>query len=687
MLRPRVALTIYRKELRETLRDRRTIVVMILLPLTLYPLLTLTFASLAASHKREEADRPSQICLVGGDERATLPGFLADRDKLRVAPRSCALEDLRSRSVQAVLEVPSGFEGSLLGGKPRTARVLYDENDARSKLAADRLHDAVAAFVNERRHAILAAHRLPESLADREPLELSSITSARENGAALLAKVLPVLVIFMVVLGAFYPAIDLTAGERERGTLETLLCAPVERLEIISGKWLATATIAALTGFLNLASMGLTVGQMLRLVDAHEPISMPWSAVLLSALAIVPSALFFAAVFMAVASLARTYKEAQSLVMPVYLCVSLPATFAAIPGSELSIGTALVPGAGVALFIKGLIQGRLMTGAAVVAMTATVVYAGASLVLAARIFASEETLLGGDGSAGMSLGRRLSALLGLRGRGPERKAPSAAEAMTLFSLVVLLLFFVAIPLQRRALVRGLLLTQWVVLLGATLTFLRASGISLASALGFSRPRLRACLSAVLMGGSTWLLLSALVETTLSRYFPVARINEDMRRTLMAQPRSLPFDLFLIAVSPAVCEELLFRGAILSGLRRALRPLPAALCCGALFGLFHLQVVRMIPTAILGTLLAWLAISGRSIVPAMIFHFLNNAAAVVLTRFGGEHALELGSREGRIALLVAAVAFLLGVVMMRGGTTRRPASSGVALHEADPGSRS
>src|SRR5262249_21753807 len=156
------------------------------------------------------------------------------------APPTCQTGDLRERAVQALLEIPPAFETSLAGARPEPATILFDENDESSRLAAERVERAVAAFVHERRRAGLLEHALPAALADEVPLHRQSVTSARENGAALLAKVLPVLVIFMVVLGAFYPAIDLTAGERERGTLETLLAAPASRLEIITGKWLAT---------------------------------------------------------------------------------------------------------------------------------------------------------------------------------------------------------------------------------------------------------------------------------------------------------------------------------------------------------------------------------------------------------------------------------------------------------------
>jgi sodium transport system permease protein len=658
MLRFGMAWLIFRKELLETLRDRRTLVVMILLPLTLYPLLTLTFASLAASQKREEGERPSQVCMIGSPAQA-LRSALQAEEKLQVAPYSCQRGDLRERTVQVLLDVPPGFEQSVVSDHPQRATVLFDENDEGSRLAADRIEHAVAAFVQERRREVLVEHALPGTLVDETPLVRQSVTSAHENGAALLAKVLPVLVIFMVVLGAFYPAIDLTAGERERGTLETLLVAPVERIEIIVGKWLATAAIAALTGFLNLGSMGLTVGQMLRLVDASAPLAIPWSSVALAGLAIIPSALFFAAIFMAVASLARTYKEAQAMVMPVYLAVSLPATWAAMPGAELSLGAALVPGTGVALFVKGIIQARLPLIPAATALLAMLCYAAIALAIAARIYTSEETLLG-EQPEGVPR-KRMRALFGNR---ETRSALSPAEAMTLFSVTVLLLFFVATPLQKSDLVRGLLLTQWLVLLGVTLIFLRTQNVDLRTALGLTRPRVGSIAAAVLMGVSAWLLVSGLVELTLARLFPIHEIADDMRRTLMSAPRSLPFDLFLIAASPAICEELLFRGAILTGLRRGLGPWGAAIACGLLFGLFHLSPVKILPTAILGVILSWLVIASGSIVPAMIFHFLNNAAAVVLTRYGLDNAVALSSRSGRWALVGAAVAFLVGVAINR-----------------------
>jgi sodium transport system permease protein len=669
--RPRVALTIYRKEVRETLRDRRTLVVMILLPLTLYPLLTILFASLAASQKREEHDRPSQICVIGSAGGGLRKALVAE-EKIVLAPRSCTREDLKTREVGAVLELEPGFEAGLSSPTPTRATVYFDETEEASRLAADRVAKSLSAYVQRRREGVLESRGLPKALVGDAPIDRKSVTSARENGAAILAKFLPMLVIFMVVLGAFYPAVDLTAGERERGTLETLLVAPIERIEVIVGKWLATATMAAITGLLNLGSMGMTVGQMLRLADGGDTITVPWSAVAMSGLAVVPSALFYSAIFMAVASLARTYKEAQSMVMPVYLGVSLPATFAVMPGAELTLGNALVPGTGVALFVKGIIQGRLPIVPAVTALVAMLAYAGCALAFAARIYTNEETLFAGDAEKPVTRRRRLFAAFAKRDRSlvSLRPAPSPAEAMTLFSIVILLLFFVATPLQKHDLVSGLLLTEWVLLLGLTLLFLRSRGVDLRSALRLERPTGRSITAALLLGLSAWLLVNTAVE----RLLPVRELSEEMKQTLMASRRSLGFNLFFIAATPAVCEELLFRGAILSGLRRGLKPLSAVICCGILFGLFHLHFLRLVPTALLGMVMAYLALEGRSIVPAMIFHFLNNGSAVVVTHFGWDEALSLSTRTGRIALGAACVAFVLGLFILRGRRPSAPAAT-------------
>src|SRR5262249_7989799 len=141
MIRLRIVRAVVEKELRETLRDRRTLIVMILLPLTLYPLLTLIFASIAVAQRQKETDRPSTVCLDGGSR--ALSDALGAEQKVTVTGRGgCSVEDIRRRSLHAIVEIPAGFERALVTAEPRTARILYDDSDDASHLAADRVRTA-----------------------------------------------------------------------------------------------------------------------------------------------------------------------------------------------------------------------------------------------------------------------------------------------------------------------------------------------------------------------------------------------------------------------------------------------------------------------------------------------------------------------------------------------------------------
>jgi sodium transport system permease protein len=130
-------------------------------------------------------------------------------------------------------------------------------------------------------------------------------------------------------------------------------------------------------------------------------------------------------------------------------------------------------------------------------------------------------------------------------------------------------------------------------------------------------------------------------------------------------RGLPATLFLMAVTPAVCEEALFRGPILRGLATRFRPLGAAVATGVLFGLYHVDVWRLIPTGLLGVVLSLVALSTRSIIPAMLTHFVNNACLVVLAHMGADDAAALPARLQVGLFLTACTMLVFGALLVRG----------------------
>jgi sodium transport system permease protein len=495
------------------------------------------------------------------------------------------------------------------------------------------------------------------------------IAPSARVGGYVLSKILPLVVVVMVMLGAFYPAIDITAGERERGTLETILSAPVNRFSLMTGKVLAVATLAAITGVLNMASMSLTMLEGVRLIGIHADLSIPWTRAAATLIVLVPTAFLFASVMVAIGAMARSFKEAQTLLTPVYFLCFTPSLIAGLGDYDLSSGAALAPGVNVTLLARDLILGRATPVLTAAVVVSTLCYAALALGLAARLYDSERLLAADDGAGRLPLGawlRRL--LLGTPDRTPAE--PNAAHALALYAVACVLLFYAFPPLQAWRFAPGLLISEWGGLFGLVFLYARGTGQPLAAVMHFRRVRPRAILGAVLIGSTAW----AVVGLPAAWILPVPKeLIESLRRMVAPTDgsRGLPLTLFLMALTPAVCEEALFRGPILRGFARSFRPLGASLVTGLLFGLFHANLWRLLPAGALGVVLSLIALSSDSIVPAMIAHFTNNACLVVLARFGIDDAastVRVGLQVG--LFLTSCAIFAAGALLVRGSAGDR-----------------
>jgi ABC-2 type transport system permease protein/sodium transport system permease protein len=215
----------------------------------------------------------------------------------------------------------------------------------------------------------------------------------------------PLALILMTIAGAVYPAIDLTAGERERGTLEILVAAPVPRLALLLAKYVAVLTVAMLTATVNLIAMSVTaLGTGLGPVIFGEQgltLSLVVGAFLLLAL----FASFFSSVLLALASVARSFKEAQAYLIPLMLVSLVPGLLALLPGLKLEGTLTVAPLLNIVLLGRDLLEGQAHLTAAAVVVVSTFLYALAALALAARIFGAEAVLYSESGGW-LSLFRR-----------------------------------------------------------------------------------------------------------------------------------------------------------------------------------------------------------------------------------------------------------------------------------------
>src|SRR5207249_5625526 len=219
-------------------------------------------------------------------------------------------------------------------------------------------------------------------------------------GAVSLATLVPLVLILMTITGAVYPAIDLTAGERERGTLEALMAAPVPRLGVLIAKYIAVVTVAMLTAVINLTAMTVTVASSGLWTFFFGNQGSPAEAILAVLLLLILFSMFFAAVLLLVTSFARSFKEAQAYVVPLMVVCLAPGFMSVMPGLELNWLMSVVPLANIVLLARDVLEGDapLLWGA--VAVISTVLYGGLALALAARVFGSDAILYGSEGSWG-----------------------------------------------------------------------------------------------------------------------------------------------------------------------------------------------------------------------------------------------------------------------------------------------
>jgi len=389
--------TIYWKELTDSLRDRRTLISMIVLPTIVMPLLMFGFGS-AASHivNKARAETP-RIMVVGGEDSPGVRGELESSGKFKV---ESATEDwkglISDKKVRAAVEIPPGFEGSLASGAAPTVTVYDYQNELKSGIAADQLTNFFTGLRERATAKLLKAHGLSPKIARPFDIARKNVAAPEKVGGNLIGGLVPYLIVMLCLVGATYPAIDLTAGEKERGTMETLLCSPASRTDIVLGKFLMVLTGSLSAVFFSLLSLGATTLALARAVASGAangglPKIDPMG--LLGVLAmVVPVAVLFSALVFSISLFAKSQKEAQSYLTPLMLAVIMPCGIALLPGIELSFGLALIPIANVSLVCKEMLSGVWHWGYIGVIFGSTAVYAAAALAVAVRMFGREGVL-------------------------------------------------------------------------------------------------------------------------------------------------------------------------------------------------------------------------------------------------------------------------------------------------------
>ncbi len=646
------------REVRDQLRDRRTLFMIAVLPLLLYPLLGMSLFQILQFRR----DHATRVLVVGEPELPGLPALLeknrfardlfperdpAARDLLEVTSAESqgpieARREMQEGGYDVVVYFPRDFGDRLQAFRQR----LMADRSSGADPPADKEVPPINIYSNKAQEKSEIAHRrvfevlehwrelvgrqnlldsqLPATAARPFELEVVDLAGQDQQKAVIWAKMLPFVLFLWALTGAFYPAVDLCAGEKERGTLETLLSSPAQRSEIVWGKLLTIILFSIATAVLNMASLGITGSMVMSQIPNLGP--PPLAALGWLLVALVPMAALFSALCLALAAFARSTKEGQYYLMPLVL-VTMPLTILPMsPGVELNFGNALIPITGMVLLLRTVLEGEYAQALPYVPIAAGVTLLCCLLAIrwAADQFNTESVLFRESERWDINLWFKHL----LRDRD---ETPSVSEAVFCGVLILIIRFFMSFALRAPGSFRDFavlaITTELVVIATPALMMTVMLTRSPAKTLLLRMPPLLAVPAAAVLAIVMHPLVHGLADLV-KKLYPISETLQKQLEQMVGKPDNVWLALLAIAIVPAICEELAFRGFILSGLRHLGHKWRAIAVSSLFFGITHAIFQQSIVACLLGAVIGYLAVQTGSLLPGIAFHMLNNTLAVV-----------------------------------------------------------
>jgi sodium transport system permease protein len=584
---------------------------------------------------RALSEEPAAELLGGGNAGRFEEVVTGEPDSLFEAGGLHVLvEGLSAEVYRGLLESDTAWWGA--GAEPDSADLAWRERQIESSLpvvrirfrgqsdlsrnASTLLREGVLELRSELRDSVFRARGFPVRPSDVAEVELVSTGGAAGPGRALLGQaLLPVFLLLMLTGGSIAGA-DAIAGEKERGTLETLLTSAARRSEIVSAKQLGVVVVGLAVAVINVVN--LLVYVVLGVIELPEGFELSLSALdlLLLLLLLVPLAVLVSNALLLLSGYSRSYREYQIYFFPLLLVFVLPALASFLPGIELRSAIAFVPVAGIAVGVREIMIGEFDGAALMLAFISTSLAAIWLSNLTERTLSTEKLISASELDEADLVG------------GP---ALFQRHALGWFLGLWVLFYVISLWFGNELGIRGQVLVNLVgIFLGGSIFLIRRYRLPVRDVLAL-RPVPVAVWLAVLVGApSAYVIGIGLAEFVDAWLFPVPQeLIEAFGQALTGQDLPLWQLVLFFAVMPGILEEMTFRGVLLYGLRKRLRPLALCLVVGGIFGFFHVSLFRIVPTAYLGAILTATVLLTGSIFPAMVWHILNNGVALVGVQMG------------------------------------------------------
>lgn len=621
---------IVKKELLELIRDKKNLFMMLILPILIYPILMIGMAQVMMLTMNDLSSQDINLTVsenvpedfINYVKASDISKGTDENGKIVITNVSSKneknhLSDVKNEKLDAYINLEN-----------KNYKIYLDTTEDKASVTSKALEKILDSYKEKLvENTLKKANLNTKSTLNPITFQTKTVAEKQEEAGSIIGRLLPVILITSILTGAIYPAVDIIAGEKERGTLETLFTLPIKNIELISGKYIAVATTAIITALMNIISLGFTMLYSVKMTSEMSSKMIDFNLekmlvpLLLTMLAIILFVMVVTALSMCICSFSKSYKEAQNSLTPLMLVIMIPSYASMIPTLKLNTISAMIPVVNISLLIKSVFSMESTFKLIFIVLISTLVFIGLALVILGKIFNSESILFGDD--KGLSI-------LNIRSNIKKGNMPTKADGVLIFLLELVALVTIGSYLQLKFGHLGIALSQ-IILLLIVMLYAWYIKIDYKNVFKLNKFSLSDLLIALLIWSISFVLVIALTQLMMYILPNSQQSAKELSKFIIN--KEIWVNILVVALMPAICEELLFRGFILSSFSKDGEITNSAIIItGLLFGILHLYLFKILPIAVLGMALSLIVKKTKSIIPSMSMHFLNNLISVLASMF-------------------------------------------------------
>ena len=602
---------VYKKELKEIFKDKKAIFMTIFFPIILYPSLIAmsTFLSLKGQDK---VDKTVNTIII---EKAVEKNFVNEITK------DSDFKIIEKENYEKAIENKEADLYLSFDKDKKIFNIYYNSTKDESKSALDKIDKHIKKYKEKNQKAILKEKGISESFLKIYDIEEKNLATKEKIANQVLGIIFPLIILIPLVGSIMYSALDLTCGEKERKTIETLFILPVKSESIMLAKLLAVISMGVFGTIINFLGMALSffiAKSFVKELNDFLGQGLDYGFIFKCLVMTIPLIFIVSGVGLIVGLLSKDYKEAQNYVTPVYLVLILPVYFVTSPGWALEGVMTYIPVLNVFLSYKDLSLGNVSFTQMFLVLLTNIGFATVVLIIFAKLFNSETILFIDEKGFNFSL-KRIKAI--------EKKGLEVSEIIVFYFIMMMTLVSLGGLLQLKLGVRGLFLTQVLLIMLPSIALIQFLNLDYKNLFPIKKVKLIDTVGAI----GFWfivLMLVGIISSIQLKLFPSQLKDLELLNKFMLDTK-LWEKILIFSLTPAICEEILFRGLIFGSLKEKMDMKYAIILSGFLFGLFHLYPGKILSTALLGMLFAYVVAKTGSIITAMTLHFINNSFSLLL----------------------------------------------------------